>query len=393
MRILLIHNYYQEPGGEDVVFAQERELLTRFGNVVSTYVRNNREIRTQSARQRATLAWNVIWADDAKRDVLRLIHEDRPDVVHAHNTFTQISPSIYEACRESGVPLVQSLHNFRLLCPSANFFRSGHVCQECPRDGLWRSLLYGCYRQSHAATAAVVAMLAVHRRRHTWQEKVDGYIALSDFARRAFIQGGIPEAKLHIKPNFVYPDPRPRSGGGDYALFIGRLSPEKGIRTLAEAWGRLNERRIPLRVVGGGPLHAELQSALASRGLDQVRLCGHLSREKTTEALQRARFLVLPSECFENFPLVIAEAFACGKPVICSRLGSMQELVTDGQTGLHFSPGDPEDLAAKVEWAWSHPRTLHEMGRAARREYEANYTAEKNYETLMNIYRKVHSRN
>jgi glycosyltransferase involved in cell wall biosynthesis len=388
MKILLVHNTYQQPGGEDVVFNQERQLLEGAGHQVLTYCRSNSEIAGHSLFWRPSLAVKTIWAKDTRRNFAGLLRRERPDLVHVHNTFVMVSPSIYAACHEARVPVVQTLHNYRLLCPAAIFFRHGRVCEECFEHSLWRSVVHGCYRNSRAATSAVALMLAVHRWRRTWTRGVNCFIALSEFSRGKFIEGGIPAEKIALKPNFVYADPGCRGISGQYALFIGRLSPEKRVVTLLAAWQRLRAP-IPLRIIGGGPEREFLEASAKQPGLSNVCFLGQLPRDEVISALKGARFLLFTSEWYENFPVSIAEAFACGVPVICSRLGAMQEIVADGRTGLHFTPGDAQDLAAKVEWAWTHPEEMAAMGRAARAEYEAKYTAERNYEMLMEIYEKV----
>lgn len=392
MRILLIHNSYQQFGGEDVVFSQEQELLKHAGHQVLTYCRSNREIVRYSALQRVALVKRMAWARDTRREIANLLRTQKPDLVHVHNTFLIISPSVYSACQEAHIPVVQTLHNYRLFCPSADFFRHGHTCEDCLKHTLWHGILHGCYRDSRAETSAVALMLTVHRRLSTWTEKVNYFIALSAFSRQKFIEGGVPAEKVAVKPNFVYSDPGCRVGAGDYALFIGRLSPEKGVFTLLRAWQQI-QKHIPLRIVGDGPLRGSLESRARQMGLCDVRFLGQLPHDKVSAALKGARCLVFTSEWYETFGMAMIEAFACGVPVIASRLGVMQEIVGDGRTGLHFKPGDPEDLAAKVEWAWTHPDQMGAMGRAARAEYEAKYTPERNYHMLMDIYQgAIHTR-
>jgi glycosyltransferase involved in cell wall biosynthesis len=388
MKILLVHNSYQQPGGEDVVFSQERQLLERAGHHVVTYCRSNWEIAVYSPLKRLALVGRMTWARDTRREIASLLHRQKPDLVHVHNTFLMVSPSVYSACKEARVPVVQTLHNYRLLCPAAIFFRRGCVCEECLEHSLWRGVLHGCYRNSRAETSAVALMLAVHRWQRTWTWGVNCFIALSRFSRQKFIEGGIPAEKIAVKPNFVYADPGCRARGGEYALFIGRLSPEKRVVTLLAAWQRL-QARIPLRIVGGGPEREFLEAHAKRMELSEFRFLGHLPRDEVIAALKGARCLVFTSEWYENFPVTIVEAFACGVPVICSRLGAMQEIVADGRTGLHFTAADAEDLAQKIEWAWTHPEEMAAMGRAARAEYEAKYTAERNYEMLMEIYEHV----
>jgi glycosyltransferase involved in cell wall biosynthesis len=386
MKILLVHNSYQQPGGEDVVFEQESQLLKRAGHQVLVYKRSNSEIGRYSGLMQLQLALRTIWATDTRKEFVRLLEQEKPKLVHVHNTFVMISPSIFSACREAEVPVVQTLHNYRLYCPAATFFRDGHTCEECVERSLWRGIVHGCYRDSRAATTGVALMLAVHRQRQTWTRDVDCYIALSEFARNRFLNAGLPAEKAFVKPNFVYPDPcMYANSGGDYVLFVGRLSEER-VRSLLAAWHHLFESRIPLVIIGGGPQLEQLEKEAVRRGLTDVRFRGHLPRHQTLAAMHRARFLVFSSEWYENFPLTIAESFACGVPVICSRIGAMEEIVKDGCTGLHFSPGDGKDLAEKVEWAWNHPERMRLMGKEARHEYETKYTAEKNYPLLMEIY-------
>ncbi|MGH9328219.1 MAG: glycosyltransferase family 4 protein [Terriglobia bacterium] len=388
MKILLVHNSYRQRGGEDVVFEQERQLLERAGHRLILYQRSNSEVTGPSVLGRATLAKEVIWREDARREVAKLIQRHKPEVVHVHNTFMRISPSVYRACQDASVPVVQTLHNYRLLCPAGNFFRDGRVCKECVVHSLWRGARYGCYRDSHGATAAVALMLSVHRLLHTWTEQVDQYVALSNFARQEFVSGGLPGDKISIKPNFVYPDPGVSEGGGEHAVFVGRLSEEKGLSTILDAWRRLRPGP-PCQILGDGPLRSQLQAQAAERGLSSLVFRGHLVPDEVRSFIKAARFLILPSECYENFPMSIVEAFACGVPVICSRLGAMQEIVADGRTGLHFESGKAEDLAEKVDWAWNNAERMVEMGKEARQEYETKYTAKTNYPLLMEIYQRA----
>lgn len=389
MKVLIAHNAYQQRGGEDGAVEAETRLLQEHGHIVVRYERHNDELRNRSHLATLAAGREAVWAARSFRELRALIAREAPDIVHFHNTFPLISPAAYYACAEAGVPVVQTLHNYRLLCPAATFRRDGKVCEAClGRSVPWPGVLHGCYRGSRSATAAAAAMLAVHRAIGTWREKVDVYVALTEFARRKFIEGGLPSERIVVKPNFVESDLGPKQGQGDYALFVGRLSEEKGLGVLLNAWGRLREL-IPLRIVGDGPLREEIAGVIRTKKLKSVDLLGPLSRSEITPVMHGARFLILPSVCYENFPLAVAEAFACGLSVIASRLGAMAEIIEDGATGVHFSPGDPEDLARRVEWAWSHPHELREMGRAARSEYEDKYTGARNYKQSMEIYERA----
>jgi glycosyltransferase involved in cell wall biosynthesis len=385
VRILVAHNAYQHRGGEDAVVEAEARLLAEHGHAVIRYQRNNDELRNGGGFS-LRAGFEAVWASRSYREVEALIAKEKPDVAHFHNTLALISPSAYYACHEQGVPVVQTLHNYRLLCPSATLMRVGRVCEAClGRSVPWPGMVHACYRDSRAATAAVAGMLAVHRAIGTWRGKVDVYVALTEFARRKFIEGGLPAERIVVKPNFVSPDPGLKQGACEYALYVGRLTEEKGPRVLLKAWARL-DGHVPLRIVGDGPLREELTGQVGAMGLTGTELLGLVSSEKIAGLLHGARFLVFPSVWYEGFPLTIAEAFACGVPVIASRLGSVAEIVADGKTGLHFTAGDDADLAAKVEWAWTHPNEMEGMGRAARREFEEKYTSAANCKRLMEIY-------
>jgi glycosyltransferase involved in cell wall biosynthesis len=388
VKVMIVHNANQQVGGDDVVVAHESKLLQSAGHQVVFFRRDNWAAKHYTGLRKFGLAKQAVWASDAKRELALLLRDEKPDVVHVHNTFVMISPSIYSACAEAGVPVVQTLHNYRLLCPAATLFRDGKVCEECMQHSLLRSIQHGCYREARSATAVTAAMLAFHRFRETWSREITCFVALSEFSRSKFIEGGLPAHKVVVKPNFIDPDPNNRVGDGDYALFAGRLSPEKGVDTLVSAWKQLHTD-IPLVMVGGGPEEARLRERVAREGIKNVELKGKLSREQTLAALNNARFMVFPSVWYEGFPMALVEAFACSVPVICSRMGTMPEVVADGRTGLHFTPGDADDLARKVEWAWTHRDEVRTMGKEARHDFESKYTAEKNYPLLMGIYERA----
>lgn len=385
MKILIVHNHYQQYGGEDTVFAAETGLLRHYGHEVMEYKDDNHRI---SEIGRFSSALQTIWSRHSQRKLLSVLRDFRPDIAHFHNTFLLISPSVYYTCQDLSVPVVQTLHNYRLLCPTASFYRDGHVCEDCLGKTVpWPGVLHGCYRNSRVQTALVAAMLVFHRSLRTWQRQVDMFITLSEFTRRHFVASGIPSEKIVVKPNFVFPDPGASEGDRGYVFFAGRLSPVKGINTLLKAWVSL--KGIPLRMAGDGPLMEEAKMFVKIHKLENVEILGQCANEEVIALIKDARFVVLSSENYENFPMIIAEAFACGVPIIASRLGAMAEIVENGQTGLHFEPGNPKDLAAKVEWAWTHTKEMQEMGRKARARYEAKYTAGQNYKMLMDIYQIV----
>jgi len=334
-------------------------------------------------------ARDAVWSTSFQRRLTESLRQTRPDVVHLHNTFFQVSPAAYYACRDAGVPVVQTLHNYRLVCPSATFYRAGRACEDClGRAVALPGIRHGCYRNSRGQTAVVAGMLAAHRWLGTWQRRVDAYIAMTEFARAKFIAGGLPAEKIAVKPNFCPVDPGLGQSDGGYALFVGRLSPEKGVETLMSAWRRLGGN-VPLYVVGDGPLAPAVQEFVGKT--ERCHWLGWQPRNTVLTLMREARVLVLPSECYEMFPLVLAEAFATGLPVIGSQHGSVGAIIDDGCTGLHVRPGDPDDLAAKVDWAFSHPSELAEMRTNARAAFEARYTPEVNYQMLMRIYGRARS--
>jgi glycosyltransferase involved in cell wall biosynthesis len=389
MKVLVLHNRYTEPGGEDLAVASEEQLLVREGHTVLRYGRDNSEIARYTIARKAVVAATTVWSKKSFADVRGAVLSNQPDVAHFHNTFPLISPAAYSACRSAGVPVVQTLHNYRLLCPAATFFRDGKPCECCMGKSIpWPGVRYACYRGSRLATGTVAAMVAVHRVLGTWTHRVDLYIALSDFARDKFIAGGLPAAKIAVKPNFLQFDPGADREVSDYALFVGRLSQEKGLKTLLAALKQLGGK-IPLLVAGDGPLRLELEALVQKLGLVGVRFLGHLDRQSVFAAMKRARFLVVPSECYENFPMTVVEAYACGTPTIAAGIGALKEIVADQRTGIHFVPGNVEDLACKTEWAWTHPREMEEVGQAGHAEFVAKYTADRNYRILMDIYKRA----
>jgi len=374
VNVLVLHNAYRQAGGEDAVVAREQALLAAHGHAVSVHVVSNERIHAPWTT--LTAGWQAVYSRRAQREVAAAIARVRPEIVHVHNFFPLLTPSVYDACRAACVPVVQPLHNYRLSCVNAQFFRQGRVCEDCLGKAVpWPGVLHACYRQSRSASMATAAMLSLHRLWGTWTTKVDLYVALTEFARAKFIQGGLPAHKVVVKPNFVFPDPGPGTAGGAYVLFVGRLSPEKGVSTLLEAWEQ-GAGGVPLKLVGDGPLAPLVENA--ARRLRDVEWLGRRSSEDVGALMKQAGCVICPSSCYEGFPLVVVEAYAVGLPVVASRLGSMASLVKDGETGLHFTPNDPVDLAAKVVWLMSHAVERAEMGRIARAEFERKYTAESN---------------
>ncbi len=386
MRVLVAHNFYQQPGGEDQVFASEVQLLRRFGHEVTTFEADNDAIGSMG---RLELLRNTLWNRKMGAAIGKAAAAHRAEVVHFHNTFPLISPAAYAAAHEAGAAVVQTLHNFRLLCPNALFFRDGKACELClGKTFALSGIRLKCYRGSRSASAAVAALAGAHRLLGTWRNSVDAYIALAEFARQKFIAGALPADRIFIKSNFLDPDPGPGSGDGGYALFVGRLSEEKGISTLLSAWRDLPD--IPLKIIGDGPMADEVKGAAKEN--PQIEWLGRLPLEQVVEAIGRATVLVFPSNCYENFARVIVEAYAKGTPVIASRHGPMPDIVPDGKTGRLFMPGDAQDLARTVREIMADAGALATLRTNAREAYTSQYTGEANHEALMKIYRQAIAR-
>lgn len=387
MKVLLAHNHYQQQGGEDQVFAEEGRLLEENGHTVIRYTAHNDLVKIMGP---AALARSTLWNRNAYYELRNLIRFERPQVMHCHNTFPLISPAAYYAAQSEGLPVVQTLHNYRLLCPNALFFRNGRPCEDClGAIASWPGIFHSCYRGDRLASGIVAAMLSIHRGLGTWNRKVKIYIALTEFAKKKFIQGGIPECKIMVKPNFVAHDPGVGDGRGKYAIFVGRLSEEKGIDRLLTAWPRVG-KELTLQIVGDGPLASKVANVAETE--PSVVWLGHQPTSKVYDLIGSAMFLICPSEWYETFGLVVIEAFAKGTPVLTSKIGALAELVENGRTGLHFNPGDLDDMVEKIKWAISNQDQLKKMRRNARTEFEHRYTRVRNYETLMKIYRAASSR-
>jgi glycosyltransferase involved in cell wall biosynthesis len=377
LRVLVAHNAYRHAGGEDSVVESEVALLREHGHTVIEMRRDNADVE---AIGRLPLLAQTLWSRRTQAEARALIALHRPHVAHIHNTLPLLSPSLHWACAEAGVAVVQTLHNFRLACPQAMFLRDGQVCEDCLGRAPLPAIRHGCYRGSRAQTAVVATMLVAHRAIGTWRDKVDRFVALTEFSRDKFIQAGIAPERIAVKPNFV--DSGPRSEGHRQGfLFVGRLSKEKGTAVLARAC--LASPEFDLRVVGSGPEAHRLD------GIARLTRLGTLDTAAVHDEMGRATALVVPSICFETFGRVVVEAYARGTAVIASRIGSLAELVEHEVTGLLFRPGDSEDLARTLQWAMAHPELMGNMGRRARERYDALYTPAANCRQLIAIYREA----
>jgi glycosyltransferase involved in cell wall biosynthesis len=388
MNILIGHNYYKDPGGEDAVFHSHAGLLERFGHQVLCYRRHNDEVNSglfSRTRHLATLRFSR----RSYRDMRRLIRDFRPDIAHFHNVYFVMTPAVFYACQDEGVPVVVSLHNFRLMCINGLLFRDHKPCEDCLQKGPCAGIKHRCYRRSLFLSSILTDMMCYHRRKHTWSRAVDRFIVATAFSRGKFVEMGIAADRIDVLPHFVE-NPTALSGGqgrGDFALYAGRLSNEKGVKVLLNAWRDI--KGVSLYITGTGPLRVEIEEQIKREGLSNVKMLGFLQRDEYIKVLTQARFIVVPSLCYENFPRVIVEAYGYGVPVLASRLGSIEEIVADRWTGLLFTPGDAVDLASKAMALLGDKVQEARMSAEAHRTYELNYTPQHHYEVLMRIYQHV----
>ena len=390
--VLVVHNRYRQWGGEDSVFDAETGLLEAHGHRVERLIVDNDAIPDHpSASQRLRLAARTVWSGRAADAVAERARAVGAGVVHIHNFVPLLSPAVHGAARSTGAAVVQTLHNYRLICPAATLFRDGAPCEDCVgRRVTMPAVVHACYRDSRAQTAVITSMLAVHNARRTWHRDVDAFIALTDFGRARFVAGGLPADRIVVKPNFV----ADRDGGETdgsldrrYAdgpfLFVGRLSPEKGVETLLEAWPHVTGGRS-LRIVGDGPLAARVHSLAES--MPGVTVVGPLSRDAVDREMRSAAALVFPSVWYEGMPITLIEALAARLPVIASRLGAMETMVDDGRTGVLVASGDPRALAEGLSNVAADAPRLAAMGAAARAAYVETYAPDANYARLAAIY-------
>lgn len=393
VRVLLAHNTYQHAGGEDSVVANERDLLIAAGHEVHLYTVSNEGIRSLSDKFAAFL--HTPHNNRSRIDFAQEIDRFQPDIVHVHNTFPLLSPAIYSPCHERGIPVVQTLHNYRTVCANALLMRQGRICEKCVTGSKYWGVYHRCYRNSAVASLAVVRLQTRAVEQQTWHNRVDRFIALTRFARDKFIQAGLPADRIVIKPNLV-PDPLRQ---GEYAshaparlppektrrgaLYVGRLSEEKGVDILVRAWRSVDQ--IPLRIVGDGPQTEQLKALAPSN----VAFVGRLNPDQVRAEMLSAAALIQPSICYEGFPATIAEAYSSGLPVIASDIGSLTELVEVNQTGILVKPGDVAALAVAVNKTFANADALQAMSRTARLTYEASYTAKNNLAALEGLYSEL----
>jgi len=396
MKILLVHNFYgsSAPSGENTVFFAEKNMLQSQGHQIIEFTRHSDEIRNIGAWGTIKGACSTPWNPFSKSQLRCVLKNEKPDVMHVHNTFPLLSPAIFHAAYKFKTATVLTLHNYRIFCAAGTPMRNSLPCTEClDKQSSLPALKYGCYRNNRMATLPMALMIWLHKNIGTWRNEVDALIALTEFQKNKMLSAGLPADRIFIKPHFYpepIPNPVPWNSRESRAVFVGRLSSEKGIFTLIDAWRKWGATAPHLDIIGDGPDRRKLKSKVhASRIGGMIRFTGQLPFSEVQRRLSRSRLLILPSLCFEGFPMTIREAFALGVPVAASRLGSLPYIVTDQQNGVLFSPGDSHDMFRTLKKLWETPERMSAMAKNARKEFEEKYTSEINHGLLMGIYRSA----
>lgn len=390
MRILIVHNYTQRRGGADEAAEQERALLEKKGHAVFFYTRHNDEIKSMSWAEKLSLFFQPTWSHKSCTEIQSIITEFRPDILHCHSFFPLVSPAIYYIAKKHHLPVVQTLHEYRLVCASGQLIRNGSTCEECITGSLMRGIRYSCYHNSKIQTASASLMLKIHRWAKTWETKVDCFINLTEFSQNKLLESGIPQERCYIRPNFLSTTKQLHHSDRTYALYVGRLSTEKGIETLLKAWNKLPH--VPLKIIGDGPMRGWAERYVEQHNIHNIDFLGFLPIDEVLRYQRSALFVLLPSLFYETFGRTIMEAYSVGTPVIASNIGAITENVVEGETGLLFTPGDANDLAKNVRLAINNPRELIKWGIKAHKLYQSKFTAEIAYQQLVHIYAEALNR-
>ncbi|WP_255286062.1 glycosyltransferase [Priestia megaterium] len=387
--MLLVHNYYQESGGEDQVLKQEIDLLKENGHEVITYTKHNNEIQTYNVFQKISLFFKTTFSLKEYFVFKRVLKKISPDIVHFHNFFPLFSPSVYYACQDLKIPVIQTLHNYRLICPAATFMRDNEVCEKCLSGSLINSIKYGCYRGSKVQTIPVANMIYINNMLKTWHSKVNYYITLTEFAQKKFIDYGLPKEKVVVKPNFLDKSSNVSCSKENTILFVGRLSKEKGVDILIKAWKSLHDKQdYKLLIAGDGEERVKLQKLAENQ--NDVKFLGKIPSDSVKELMGKSKYLVVPSRWYEGLPMTIVESYSAATPVICSKLGSLEEIVEDNVTGFHFKVSNHKDLALILEKAINISSSDYQhLSRKSLEAFKNKYDKHINYKILFNIYKKA----
>lgn len=378
MRILQAHNYYKLSGGEDTVVANEKKMLEEQGHEVLTYYRYNTEIDDYSLWDKAKLVNSTTWSDKTYQEVTQLLQETKPEVCHVHNFLPLISPSIYTACQDAGVSVVQTLHNYRLICTNALFLREGKVCEDCLGKTAYHSVTKKCYRNSYLQTYTIARMIEQNKKKGTWKNAVDAYLCFTEFAKDKFVTQGYPADKIHIKPNFVEVQPTETIEKEDYFVYVGRLEENKGIRLLEHLASKFD---CSIKIIGAGELSLNKHTNLEC--------IGKKTHSETLDYIRKAKALLFPSLCYEGMPMTILEAFASRTLVIASNLGAMKTMIDHGYNGLLFDIQNIDDFIEKVKFVAEESEKVEQIVTNAFEGYQSHYNRNANYDILMNLYERL----
>jgi glycosyltransferase involved in cell wall biosynthesis len=384
MKVLLVHNFYQNFGGEDAAALAEQHLLETHGDSVVVYARHNKEIAEYTWIEKVRGSAESVDCTQTRDEVARIARDVRPDVAYIHNFFPLISPSIYQILHQHAIPIVQFVHDFRLFCPNGLFYTGGSICERCKTGAFFNAVRHRCYRDSYLSSFLAASIVASARRNHVF-DRVSLFVCPTEFSRKKMMEGGIPADKIRTKPHFVHATGvSPKFEPGDYVLYLGRLSREKGLFTLICALAQ--ENTVPVKIAGAGPMEKEIRSILHDQGIRHIQLVGFKSGEEKWEILRNSAFVVIPSECYETFSLSAVEAHAAGKPVIASRIGALPFVIKDGKNGLLFEPKNAADLRQGVRKLFGQRSDIERMGRYGRALVNTKYTPEHSYNCLSAIF-------
>jgi glycosyltransferase involved in cell wall biosynthesis len=389
MKIMIIHNRYRSaaPSGENRVVDQEGQALADLGHEVIRFERSSDEIEQWPTMKRMSLPGRVIWSAETRRDLSAALREHQPDVAHVHNTFPLLSAAVLYACRDQAVPVVATIHNYKLACASGDFFRQGAVCHACDRGLPGPALRHGCYRGSRAATAPVVLAMTAHRR--AWKSLVAAYVFISDSQRELLSGLGLDKDRVFVRHNLIPRRSTRESGREAAVVYAGRLDEAKGLRLLMAGWdcyaGMLGTGGLRLIIIGAGPLDSEVAAWASKR--PSVDLLGQVEPERCAELMSQARAVILPSAWEETFGLVAIEAMALGVPPVAAGHGSFNELITSRVDGVLFEPGSPAALGGAIADVEANPELYESYGKQARETYTQRFDPDRSIEKLVEIYR------
>ena len=383
MKILIIHNHYLERGGEDEVVEAEIRLLREYGHEAILYEKSNEYIEKLSfVKKFIFIFFELNFSKIVYKEIKEIIKTQKPDIAHIHNIFFCITPSVYFALKEENIPIVQSLHNYRLFCLRGTFYNCGLVCEKCKDKQLFKGVMEKCWRNSFFSSFFLAKLLY---KKKFFLKNINSYIVTSKFSKDKFIELGLDREKLYLKTNFLSIKADRNNQDHKYALFLGRLVDYKGVETLMRAFEATPA--FKLKIIGDGPLRSEVHSYASTH--NNIEWLGRIDRDLVLTTIKNSSFLIFPSECYENMPLVILESFVFSKPVLASNLGAIKEFVIDGENGLLFKSGDARDLSVKIAYLFSHDKERIEMGRNASKIYQERFDKERNYHDLVDIYLKT----